>query len=86
MVLAVSEHATNEFCAVGLAMLNDIPVMVDVIDAKSALDTDANFTGEKKRITQVITVEAIPVLRADKHRSYCHQSVPLKPALSIASD
>lgn len=82
----ILEHATNEFCAVGLAMLNDTPVMVDIIDAKSALDSDADFTGEKKRITKVITVEAIPIRLADIHRSYYRQSVPLKPALFIASD
>lgn len=79
------EQPTNKLCAVGLAMLNDMPVMVDILDAKSALDSDANFTGERKRIFKVIVVEFIPVRFADKHRSYCHQSVQLKPVQSIAS-
>lgn len=79
------EHATNNFCAVGLAMLNDTPVMVDILDAKSALDSDANFTGEKKSVAKVTVVENILVRLTDKHRSYCRRSVPLKPAQSTAS-
>lgn len=81
----VFEHATNNSCAVGLAMLNDEPVVVDIIDANSALDSDANFTGEKKRVAKVIVVESMSVRLIDKYRSYCRRSVPLKPAQSTAS-
>jgi hypothetical protein len=54
-------QTTDRLCAVGLAMLNDTPVMVDTLDAKSALDGDANFTGEKKRISKVLVVDLVPL-------------------------
>lgn len=34
-------------------MANRIPVVVDILDAESALDSEASFTGEKKLISEV---------------------------------
>ncbi|KAG9525473.1 hypothetical protein KCU93_g5856, partial [Aureobasidium melanogenum] len=39
---------------VGLAMANRIPVVVDILDAESALDSEASFTGEKKLISELL--------------------------------
>ena len=80
------EHTTDRVCVVGLAMLTDTPVMVDILDAKSAVDSDANFTGEKKRVSKVNVVKSIPFPLADGYHSYCHRLVPLKPVQFIASD
>ena len=46
-------QTTDGNYVVGLAMLNGEPVTVDILDAKSALDSDANFTGVKKRVSKV---------------------------------
>ena len=34
-------------------MTNKVPVLIKVLDAKSALDLGASFTGEVKKATQV---------------------------------
>ncbi|KAI4748486.1 hypothetical protein E4T50_01234 [Aureobasidium sp. EXF-12298] len=57
----------SEDVDVGLAMLNDTPVMVDILDAKSALDSDANFTGEKKRISKLLS----PISAAQAGAIHC---------------
>jgi hypothetical protein len=66
-------------------MLNGEPVLVDLLDAKSALDSDANFTGVKKRVSKVAAFEVYITQFADECCSYCHRSVPRKPAQSIVS-
>ena len=55
-----SERTTDKFRAVGLAMLDYTPVMVDILDSGSALDSDANFTGQKRRVAKVNAVESRP--------------------------
>ncbi|KAI5244430.1 hypothetical protein E4T43_03736 [Aureobasidium subglaciale] len=45
----------NEDLDVGLAMLDNIPVVVNLLDAKSALDSDADFTGEQKHISKLLS-------------------------------
>jgi hypothetical protein len=78
-------QTTDGDCIVGLAMLNGEPVTVDILDAKSALDSDANFTGGKKRVTKVFVFQSISYRFADQCCSYFHRSVPCKPAQYIAS-
>ncbi|KAH0292679.1 hypothetical protein M436DRAFT_49609 [Aureobasidium namibiae CBS 147.97] len=57
----------SEDVDVGLAMLDDTPVMVDILDAKSAVDGDANFTGEKKRVSKLLS----PISAAQASAIYC---------------
>jgi hypothetical protein len=78
-------QTTDGNCVVGLAMLNGKPVTVDILDVKSALDSDANFTGVKKRVIKVFVFQSISYRFADECCSYCHRSAPCKPAQSIAS-
>ncbi|KAI4850148.1 hypothetical protein E4T44_02917 [Aureobasidium sp. EXF-8845] len=57
----------SEDVDIGLAMLNGEPVTVDILDAKSALDNDANFTGIKKRVTKLLS----PISAAQAGAIYC---------------
>ncbi|THY29612.1 hypothetical protein D6D01_03490 [Aureobasidium pullulans] len=45
----------NDDLDVGLAMLNKVPVMVDILDVESSLDGDASFTGEKRQILELLS-------------------------------
>ncbi|THW90657.1 hypothetical protein D6D17_08621 [Aureobasidium pullulans] len=45
----------NDDLDVGLAMLNKVPVMVNVLDVESSLDGDASFTGEKRQILELLS-------------------------------
>ncbi|KAI5250559.1 hypothetical protein E4T42_04974 [Aureobasidium subglaciale] len=49
------ERLKEGFEEVGLAMLDNIPVAVNILDAKSALDSDADFTGEQKHISKLLS-------------------------------
>jgi hypothetical protein len=64
-------------------MSNGTPVIVDVLDAKSALDSDANFTGVKKRISKVTVFDFMAFQFADERYSYYRRSVLRKPVQSI---
>ncbi|KAI4850316.1 hypothetical protein E4T44_02818 [Aureobasidium sp. EXF-8845] len=50
----------SEEVDIGLAMLNGEPVTVDILDVKSALDSDANFTGVKKRAEMKVATPEYP--------------------------
>jgi len=60
-------QTTDGNYVVGLAMLNGEPVIVDILDAKSALESDANFTGVKKRVSKLLS----PISAAQAGAIYC---------------
>ncbi|THY59785.1 hypothetical protein D6C97_03953 [Aureobasidium pullulans] len=82
----------NDDLDVGLAMLNKVPVMVNVLDVQSSLDSDASFTGEKRQILEKKLAQSSVIgLNYTDHAAEMKVATPdypevfLKPATTIST-